>query len=68
MRADVEGNKIVLRSVATEDDVATLIALDQNDWAVVDTAGRWDASEEAQKLMYYSLATPEGYEVIDFPN
>lgn len=65
-RADKEGNKIVFRDVASENDIFTLISLEQNEWAIVDADGRWDASEGAQKLMYYTLPTPEGYETIDF--
>jgi len=66
IRADEEENKIVLRDVETEDEIATLISLDDNDWAVVDPDGRWDASAGAQSLMYYTLATPQGYEIIEF--
>lgn len=66
VEADREGNTTVLRDAETGDDIVTLITLGENDWAVVDPAGRWDASDEAQKLMYYSLATPEGYEVVEF--
>lgn len=66
VRADGEDNKIVLRDVSTEDEIATLISLDDDDWAVVDPDGRWDASDGAQRLMYYTLATSEGFEIIDF--
>jgi WD40 repeat protein len=66
VRADIEGNRIVLRDTAIEDDVATFIALDKTDWAVIDADGRWDASDGAQQLMYYTLSTPEGYESIEF--
>lgn len=66
IRADGEENKIVLRDIGTEDEVATIISLDDRDWAVVDPDGRWDASDGAQRLMYYTLATSEGFEIIDF--
>lgn len=66
VKADTEGNTIVLRDAASDDDIVTLIVLGENDWAVIDPVGRWDASDGAQKLMYYSLATPDGYEIIDF--
>lgn len=65
-RADIEGNKIVIKDTETEDGVATLVTANKNDWAVIDTNGRWDASDGSQKLMHYSLSTPEGYEVINF--
>lgn len=47
--------------------VATLISLDKDDWVAVDLDGRWNASERAQKLMYYVQSTKDyGYEIIDF--
>jgi WD40 repeat protein len=45
---------------------ASLFLLPNGEWAVVDAQGRWDASDGAQKLMYYTLSTPEGYEIIEF--
>lgn len=66
IRGDRDGNKLILRNARTEDDIATLIMLGESDWAVVDREGRWDASEGAQKLMYYALETNESYEIIDF--
>ena len=65
-RTDVEINKIVLRNIQTNTNIVTLYFFGVNDWAVVDLDGRWDASPGAQRLMYYVLSTPEGYETIDF--
>ncbi len=45
--------------------VASLVAIDNTDWAVVDADGRWDASERAQTMMHYIQATKDGYEVFN---
>jgi len=66
VRADNYRNKIILYDAATEDQLATVVALDENTWAVLDSEGHWDASDEAQKLMYNVLPTSEGYEIIEF--
>ncbi|MCU1267895.1 MAG: (Myosin heavy-chain) kinase [Acidobacteria bacterium] len=67
IRAEADGNKILLIDTTTEDELATLIAVDKNEWTVVDPDGRFDASRGAERLMYYVLNTPEvDYEVIDF--
>jgi WD40 repeat protein/uncharacterized caspase-like protein len=44
---------------------ASLVALDEQDWAVVTPDGHFDASTGAQQLMHYVVSTPEyGYEII----
>ena len=50
-----------------DEPLATLIALDQDDWAVVASEGLFESSPGAEKLMHYVLNTPErGYEIIPF--
>jgi len=47
--------------------LATLIALDQDDWVVVTPEGLFDSSPGAEKFLHYVLNTPErGYEIIPF--
>ena len=45
----------------TNEILATLVSLNDNDWMVVDAAGRFDASEGALKLMHYTY----GLEIIN---
>ena len=54
--------KLDLYEVKTGKMLASLIALDENDWVVTDPAGRFDASPNAHKLMHYVI----GLEPIDF--
>jgi WD40 repeat protein len=50
-----------------DEQLATLIALDQDDWVVVTSEGLFESSPGAEKLIHYVLNTPErGYEVIPF--
>lgn len=59
--------RIDLFDFKTGESLSSLIALDENDWAVVTSNGQFDASPGAEKLMHYVLHTPErGYEVINF--
>ena len=54
-----------LYEVRTGEQRASLMALDEQDWAVVTTDGLFDASPGAQQLMHYVVSTPEyGYEVV----
>ena len=47
-----------------DEPLATLIALDKDDWVVVTSEGLFDASQGAEELMHYVVNTPErGYEV-----
>jgi len=64
IRAEQEDNRLVFRDVTTEEELASLIALDDREWAVVDPSGRWDASSGAQDLMYYVISTETGYEFV----
>jgi WD40 repeat protein len=51
--------------VDRDESLATLIALDKDDWVVVSSEGMFDSSRGAEKLMHYVLDTPErGYEII----
>lgn len=58
------GNKVDIKETSTEKTIANLYFLDKKDWVLVDREGRWDATENAQKLMYYSVSTPDGYKTI----
>ncbi len=61
-QANQAGNgKINLFEASSGKFIASLIALDKNDWAVIAPDGRFDASEGALKLMHYAY----GLEVID---
>ncbi len=67
VRVEVEGNAIVLIDEKTEDEIASRIALNEKEWVTIDADGRFDASQEAEKLMYYVANTPQfGYQVIAF--
>lgn len=66
VRVDAETNQIILRDAETEDELVTLKAVGENDWAVFDSDGRWDASPNAQKVMYYTVPNSSEYEIIDF--
>lgn len=62
LAAPVEDNKIKLFSKETRKEIATLIALDQYNWTIIEPYGRFDASKGAQKSMHFVL----GLEPIDF--
>ena len=53
--------QIQLINADTKQILATLVTLDESDWAVVTPDGRFDASERALKLMHYAY----GLEVIN---
>jgi WD40 repeat protein len=48
---------IKLWSVGTGRELASLIALDENDWAVVTPEGRYDASPQGMELMHWVVGT-----------
>ncbi len=56
-----DGARIKFINPETEQEIATLIAIDAQDWVVYMPDGRFDASEAAQRLMHYSY----GMEVIN---
>jgi WD40 repeat protein len=67
LHIDTDDISIIFTDEKTEDVLATLTAINDKDWVVVDSDGRFDVSPTAESLMYYVLNTPEsGYEVIDF--
>jgi WD40 repeat protein len=45
--------RVKLWNVELGKELASLIAIDQNDWVVIDPAGRFDASDGAMKLMHF---------------
>ncbi|MEZ5426935.1 MAG: caspase family protein [Pyrinomonadaceae bacterium] len=49
----VENGKINLLDRRTGEEVVSLIALDEEDWAVITPEGLFDASENGRKLMHY---------------
>jgi len=56
-----DGARIKFVNPETKEEIATLIAVDAQDWVVYMPDGRFDASEGAQRLMHYSY----GLEVIN---
>ncbi|MFC2131278.1 caspase family protein, partial [Bacteroidota bacterium] len=46
-------NTIKLWDMKTKTEIATLVALDTNDWVVVTPDGRFDATTNGMKLMHY---------------
>jgi len=44
-------------NVKTGEELAKLVALDTDDWAVVTPDGRFDASSDAMKLMHWTVGT-----------
>ena len=48
-----EDRTIKLWDIARGKELVSLFVIDDNDWAVVDSEGRFDASERAQKLMHF---------------
>lgn len=45
VRADIENNRIILRDDETENEIASLVALDEGDWMVTTPEGRFDTSK-----------------------
>ena len=52
--ATMDGNRIKLVNASTKKEVASLIALNEEDWAVVSPDGRFDVSASAKGLLHYS--------------
>ena len=54
-----------LWDVENKSELASLISIDKDDWAITTPDGRFDASEGALKLMHFVVFVPDsGYEVI----
>ncbi len=51
------GAQLKFVDAETKRELARLIALDETDWVVTTPDGRFDASENAQKLLHYSYGT-----------
>lgn len=57
IRAERSGAQIKFVDAETNRELARMIALDQTDWVITTPDGRFDASENAQKLLHYSYGT-----------
>lgn len=55
--AERDGAQIKFVDAETNRELARMIAIDQTDWVVYTTDGRFDATENAQKLLHYSYGT-----------
>ncbi len=61
IQAEQDKAQIKLSDFETKKEIGTLIAIDDQEWVVFTPEGRFDASEDAQRLMHYSY----GLEIIN---
>lgn len=58
-------NMIKLWDIRTGKELATIVLLNNDDWAVITSEGLFDASQDGMRNMHFTVNTPEGPEPID---